>query len=304
MNKRGLKYKAGLLQRKYDFYAYLFLLPTFLVLFTFRIFPIFLALTLSFFKWDLIGEPSFTGIAQFAKLHSDPLYWKSIRNTIYYAIGTVPLNIFFALFIALLLNKRIKGIGTYRTIYFIPVITSVNAVSIVWKWIYNQDPSYGVLNQILGIAGVPPQKWLLDPALAMPCIIVMSVWKGLGYNVIIFLTGLKNIPRHLYEAAIVDGASRFQQFRKITWPLLTPVTFFILIMSTIGSFQVFSQIYMMTPMGGPMNSTSVIVFYLYKAAFSDFKFGYASAMAFELFLMIFTLTIIQKFVIEKRVHYQ
>ena len=172
---------------------------------------------------------------------------------------------------------------------------------IVWNFIYH--PDFGLLNKILGIFGISPIAWLQDPNWAMPAIILMSVWKGLGNNIIIFLTGLQNIPKHLYEAARIDGANRWQQFRHITWPMLSPTTFFIFTMSVIGSFQVFSQVYMMTPRGGPLKSTMVVVYYLYRKAFDQFEFGYALAMAFVLFLIIFACTLFNKLYVEKKVHY-
>ncbi len=283
-------------------FAYWFMLPTLIIILGFRVIPILYSFILAFFNWDLLSPAKFAGFRNFKILFHDPLFWKSIWNTLYFTGVSVPLNILFSMSIALLLNQKIKGMDTYRVIYFVPVITSINAVSIVWKLIYN--PNFGLANKVLGAMGLPGQRWLLDPKWAMLSIIIMSVWKTLGYNVIIFLTGLKNIPTHLYEAATVDGANRWHQFRHITWPLLSPVTFFILVMSIIGSFQVFAQIYMMTPGGGPMNSTTTIVFYLYKVGFGDFHFGYAAAIAFELFIMIFVMTLIQKLVVEKRVHYQ
>ncbi|MGB3976710.1 MAG: sugar ABC transporter permease [bacterium] len=293
-------------KRKYKpdrhYFAYFLLLPTLVIITTFHVLPIFYSFALSTLNWDLISKAQFVGLRNFRLLAGDALFWKSVWNTLYYTALSVPLTLIFSLSIAVLLNNKIKGIDIYRIIYFIPVITSINAVSIVWKLIYH--PNYGLLNKLLALVEIPPQRWLLDPKWAMASIVLMSVWKGLGYNVILFLTGLKNIPQHLYEAATVDGAGRWHKFRHITWPLLSPTTFFIFVMSIIGSFQVFSQIYMMTPGGGPMNSTMTVVFYLYKAGFGDFHFGYAAAIAFELFLMIFALTLVQKLFIEKRVHYQ
>ncbi|MCD4654398.1 sugar ABC transporter permease [bacterium] len=285
-----------------QYVAYLLLAPTVVIITAFHVLPIIYSSGLSTINWDLISEARFVGMRNFKLLAQDPLFWKSLWNTIYYTVLSVPMSILFSLSIAMLLSSKIKGIDAYRVIYFIPVITSINAVSIVWKLIYH--PNFGLLNQILESVGIPGQRWLLDPKWAMVAIVVMSVWKHLGYNVIIFLTGLKNIPTHLYEAATVDGAGKWSQFRHITWPLLSPITFFILVMSIIGSFQVFAQIYMMTPGGGPMNSTMTVVFYLYKVGFGDFHFGYAAAIAFELFIMIFALTLVQKLVVEKRVHYQ
>ncbi len=286
---------------KKDWGAYLYLMPVIIILVVFHVFPIFMSLGVSFFEWDLIGDANYVGIGNYTRLFDDPMFWKSIWNTIYYAALSIPLTILLSMGIAILLNNPIKGLGFYRTAYFIPVVTSINAVAIVWNFIYH--PDFGLLNKILGIFGISPIAWLQDPNWAMPAIILMSVWKGLGNNIIIFLTGLQNIPKHLYEAARIDGANRWQQFIHITWPLLSPTTFFIFTMSVIGSFQVFSQVYMMTPRGGPLKSTMVVVYYLYRKAFDQFEFGYALAMAFVLFLIIFACTLFNKLYVEKKVHY-
>lgn len=289
--------------KRNDWSAYIYLLPVLSILVFFQVMPILYSLAVSFYSWDLIGSPDWVGFGNYVRLFYDPMFYKSLFNTFKYALISVPLSIGCSMGIALLLNNPISAIGFYRTIYFIPVITSINAVAIVWNLIYHPDPNVGLLNKLLALIGVPPQTWLLDAFWALPCIIFMSVWKGLGYNVIIFLAGLQNIPKHLYEAAKIDGATRWQQFRHITWPMLSPTTFFIFVMSIIGSFQVFSQVYMMTPRGGPLKSTMVIVFYLYQKAFEAFEFGYALAIAFVLFIMIFSMTLFNKLYIEKKVHY-
>lgn len=288
-------------KRKKDWGAYLYLMPTVVILVAFHVLPIFYSLAVSFYEWDLIGQPEYVGVGNYSRLFDDPMFYKSLWNTVYYAAVSVPLSILFSLIIAMLLNNPISAIGLYRTIYFIPVITSINAVAIVWNFIYH--PDFGLLNKVLAIFSIDPRAWLQDPTWAMPAIIFMSVWKGLGHNVIIFLAGLQNIPRHLYEAARIDGASRWQQFRHITWPLLSPTTFFIFTISVIGSFQVFSQVYMMTPRGGPLKSTMVVVYYLYRKAFEQFEFGYALAAAFVLFVIIFACTLFNKLYLEKKVHY-
>ena len=246
---------------KVDWGAYLYLMPVVLILVAFHVLPIFYSLAVSFYEWDLIGSPEFIGTNNYKQLFHDPMFFKSIWNTIKYAVISVPLSIFLSMGIAILLNNPIKGIGVYRTIYFIPVITSINAVAIVWNFIYH--PDFGLLNKILSWFSIDPVAWLQDPDWALPAIIFMSVWKGLGHNIIIFLAGLQNIPKHLYEAARIDGASRWQQFKHITWPLLTPTTFFIFTMSTIGSFQVFSQVYS-DPKRRTLKSTMVVVYYLYR----------------------------------------
>ena len=288
-------------KRKQDWGAYLYLMPVVVILVAFHVLPIFYSLAVSFYEWDLIGQPEYVGTGNYARLLDDPMFYKSLWNTVYYAAVSVPLSIIFSLAIAMLLNNPISAIGIYRTIYFIPVITSINAVAIVWNFIYH--PDFGLLNKILDIFSIDPRAWLQDPDWAMPAIIFMSVWKGLGHNVIIFLAGLQNIPKHLYEAARIDGANRWHQFRHITWPLLSPTTFFIFTISTIGSFQVFSQVYMMTPRGGPLKSTMVVVYYLYRKAFEQFEFGYALAAAFVLFMIIFACTLFNKLYLEKKVHY-
>jgi multiple sugar transport system permease protein len=226
--------------------------------------------------------------------------------------------------IAMLLNTAIAGKGFYRTIYFLPVITSIAAISVVWKWIYNSE--YGLLNHWLGLERF---DWLQQnegifllaakklspavttlpmlvpegPSIAMLAVIVMSVWKGLGYNAVIFLAGLQNIPRELYEVAKIDGASAWSAFKNITWPLLSPTTYFILVVTTISSFQVFAQIWMLYD-GMPSESTRVIVMLLYDTAFKSNDFGYASALAYALFGIIFSLTMVQRKLAESRVHYQ
>ena len=288
-------------KNKKDWGAYLYLLPVIVILFIFHVLPIFLSLGVSFYEWDLIGSPEYVGTGNYTRLFDDPMFWKSIWNTIYYAALSIPLTIFLSMGIAILLNNPIRGLGFYRTAYFIPVVTSINAVAIVWNFIYH--PDFGLLNKVLEVFGINPVAWLQDPNWAMPAIIFMSVWKGLGNNIIIFLTGLQNIPKHLYEAARIDGANRWQQFVHVTWPMLSPTTFFIFTMSVIGSFQVFSQVYMMTPRGGPLKSTMVVVYYLYRKAFEQFEFGYALAMAFVLFLIIFACTLFNKLYVEKKVHY-
>jgi len=283
--------------------AYLYLLPATVILITFHFAPVFYAFYVSLLDWNYISpNPTFVGLGNYAALLKDADFLTSLLNTVYYVVGTVPTSMAVALFVAVLLNQKIRGLAWYRTAYFLPVITAANAVAIVWFWIYHPDYS-GLLNGLLDKVGLPIQSWLLDPKWAMPCIIAMSIWKGLGYNVVIFLAGLQNISAEYYEAAQIDGARGWQIFRHITWPLLSPTTFFVLIISVIGSFQVFSQVYVMTR-GGPLKSTLVVVYYLYKIGFEDFRMGYASSMAYALFVVIFVLTLLQRKYIGSRVHYQ
>ena len=292
------------IQRR-DFWDSLcFLSPSLIVFFVFIFLPIAIAFYLSMMKWDLLSaDKQFVGLTNYIYYLKDPFFYKVLLNTLYYAAAHIPLDLVFSLSLALLLNKKLKGLSFYRTVYFIPVISSMVAVSAVWIWIYEPE-SGGLANYFLSLLGISPLGWLNDPKWAMPAIIIMSVWKGLGYNIIIFLAGLQNIPDSYYEAARVDGANAWQQFRNVTLPLLSPITYFVVLMGIINSFKVFTQIEVMTPEGGPLNTTSVLVFYLYQEAFHKYRFGRASALAFILFIIVIAITMIQRAYSEKRVHYE
>jgi ABC-type sugar transport system permease subunit len=276
--------------------AYLFLTPGLALFLLFVLIPVIAAFYLSFCRYDIIHSPTWIGLRNYSRIGQDlqthGVFYLSLRNTAQYAIGTIPLGMVLALALALLLNAGLRGVTLYRTTYYLPVVTSLVAVSLVWMWIY--DPSYGLLNHLLmKLSGgrISPQSWLGDPGQAMPAIIAMSIWRGLGYNMVIYLAGLQGIPDHLYEAAVLDGASPWQRFRAITWPLLKPTTAFIFVISTIGASQVFAQVYVMTN-GGPNNATTTIVHQIFQNAFSFMKMGYASAMAFVLFGLILALSLI------------
>ncbi len=282
--------------------GYAFLAPSFIVLAVFTYFPVAYALGLSFFKWRILrGDPTFNGLTNYQLLLASEDFWQAIWNTVYFAVGSIPTGMAIALFIAILLNRPMRALSIYRTAYFLPTVTSMVAVSVVWMWIYH--PDVGLMNYFLELVHLPAIRWLNDPRWAMPALILLGVWKGLGYNVIIYLAGLQNIPQHLYEAAQIDGANRWQLFRHITWPLLTPTSFLILVMAVINSFQAFTEFHVMTQ-GGPLGSTTVIVYYLYQQAFQQFNMGYGSAVAIALFLIILGLTLIQNRVLGPRVHYQ
>ena len=279
-----------------------FLSPSLIILVIFVIIPVLWAFRLSFTSWEARSTAQeFIGVSNYVNLLGSEDLWRAIRNTLYFTAIKIPLDIVLALGIALVLNQKLRGIGLFRTAYFLPVITSVVAVSAIWRVIYN--PSFGLANRALEFLSLPPQRWLSDPALAMPAVTLVALWKGLGYDVVIFLAGLQGIPRVYYEAAEIDGASTWQRFRHITIPLLSPITYFVLVIGIINSFKVFSQIHVLTPDGGPLNSTEVVVFYIYRLAFQEFKFGQASAVAFILFAIVLAITFIQRRVIEPRVHY-
>lgn len=292
------------IQRRDFLDSILFLSPSLLVFFIFIFLPIAMALYLSLMKWDLLSaDKQFVGLKNYIYYLKNPFFYKVLLNTLYYAAVRIPLDLVISLSLALLLNKKLRGLSFYRTIYFVPVISSMVAVSAVWIWIYEPEVG-GLANYFLNLFSISPLAWLNDPHWAMPAIIIMSVWKGLGYNIIIFLAGLQNIPNTYYEAARVDGANSWQQFRRVTLPLLSPITYFVVLMGIINSLKLFTQIEVMTPEGGPLNSTSVLVFYLYQEAFRKYRFGRASALAFILFIIVIIITMIQRTYSEKRVHYQ
>ncbi len=297
--------------------------PALVLLLVFRFFPIAYAFLLSFQDWGIGGSKGFIGLSNYKWLLQDPFFWQSFWNTINYAIIAVPLSLIVSLFIAALLNKGLKALGLYRTIYFLPVITSMVAVSIVWKWLY--DPQRGVFNYFLTTLGLSPLKWLEEPrgiielmvgkelpyllkgpSLALVSIAFMSVWKSMGYNIVIFLAGLKNIPDVYYEAAKIDGAGPWQTIKNVTLPLLSPTTFYVAIMTTIASLQIFAPIWLMTgpPPGGPLGRTSVVIYYLYQKGYEEYQVGYGTAIAFAFFLFVLAITIFQKTVLEKRVYYE
>jgi len=296
------KYLSKKVNRNEFYTALICLFPSLVIGMTFVIIPIIMVIYLSFTKWDLISETKdFIGLANYIYLFKNPKFLKSISNTFYFAAVQIPLDLVFSLFFAFLLDKKIRGLRFFRAIYFAPVVTSMVAVSAIWLWFY--DPQFGLFNYILKQIGFSPLKWLYDPNWAMPAIVIMSVWKGLGYNIVIFLAGLQNIPESYYEAADIDGASNWKKFQYITLPLLSPVTYFVILISIINSFKVFTQISVMTPRGGPLYSTGVMVFYIYQQGFEGYKIGRASAAAMILFLGVLAITFVQKRVGEKRVHY-
>lgn len=281
--------------------AYLFLTPTIIGLVAFNIWPIFASAFYSLTSWDIITKPVFIGFDNFRAFADDFQFNASFFNTLTYTFVSVPLMIIIPFILALLVNTQNRGSIVYRVCYFLPVITSTVAVATVWFWIYN--PDFGLINlllyQVFGIAG---PNWLGSKQWAMPAVIIMSVWKGLGYNMVIFLAGLQSVPNSLYEAARIDGASKWQQMTRITIPMVSPTTFFILITTLISAFQVFEQTYVLTS-GGPYYSTMTMVFYTYQQAFVHFRMGYASALAWVLFIVTMVFTFIQMYFQKKWVQY-
>ena len=276
--------------------AYFFLAPAVIAIFIFFFIPVIAAFVMSFTDFDIYALGNFNtirfiGFNNYSKLFEDPLFWQSLQNTIYYVVLATPLAIAVSLGAAILLNsKLIKYKGFFRLSYFIPYITTLVAVAIVWRFIYH--PKFGILNYFLGLFGVDPIDWLGNPNLAMPAIVIMSVWKTFGYNMIIFIAGLQNIPEDLYEAASLEGANEWQKFKTVTIPMLAPTTLFVSIITIVGYFQLFAEPYIMTQ-GGPLNKTLSIVQYMYQQGFRWWNMGYSASISFVLFFIILVVTILQ-----------
>ncbi len=271
-------------KRELIFFA--FVLPSFLGCVIFIFLPSVFSFILSFFKWNLISEIKFTGFLNYIDLLTSEDFWLILKNTIVYAVSVTVFATFIPLILASIIKNKILGKEIYKTAYFLPFITPMIVVAMVWQWIF--DPNIGIVNYILK----SNLQWLYDSNLAMPALIFVSVWKLIGYNMIIFISGFSTINEQVYEAAKIDGATNKRIFFNITIPLLSPTIFFVLLITTISSFQVFDLIYLMTQ-GGPENSTNILVYWLYKNAFEFFNIGKASAIAYILFVFILTLTIIQ-----------
>jgi len=279
------------MRRNWD--AYLYLAPGLLLFSVFTVFALGFAFYLTFHEWNII-EPDrpFIGLENYRDMLEDERFRRSVYNTMYFTGASVPLTMLIGLGVALLLNQPLRGRGILRTLYFLPVVTPFVVVAIVWKWLYNGD--FGLFNYYLLKTHLidEPLLWLADKNLAMPAVILMSVWGGVGFSMVVYLAGLQSIPEELYDAAKVDGAGAFARLRYVTIPMLRPTTLFLLVMGIIGSFQVFTQIFVMTS-GGPVDRTTTMVFYIYEAAFKFYEMGYASTLAYVLFAMLFVFTLIQ-----------
>ncbi|HHX39278.1 MAG TPA: sugar ABC transporter permease [Armatimonadetes bacterium] len=302
-----------------SFQAYTFLLPALVIIGVFHVFAIFYAVYISLHDWSILKE-AYIGLANYSKLLADPEFRQSLLVTLWYVIGTVPVGLALSLGVAVLLFRPLRGVGFYRTLFFLPYITSLVAAAAVWQWMYN--PDYGVLNLALARLGLPAQQWLLEPrgvfglalaplgislpewaagpSLALVSIIVMSIWSGLGFNVIVYLAGLGSIPRELQEAARVDGAGEWQVFRQVTVPLLSPTTFFLVIIATIRAFQAFNQIYVMSP-NDP--TTRTLTMFIFQTFYGSSRAGYGAAAAMALFVILLLLTIAQMRLGQEKVHY-
>jgi ABC-type sugar transport system permease subunit len=323
----------GHARRRESFEAYLYVAPAAVILLVFWFIPVGFSILVSFTDWvgaSKLSTVKWTGFENYSRALKDADFRQILYNTINYVVYSVPLTIAVSLGVAVLMNSKIRGRNFFRTVYFLPYITTWVAISIVFKYVFNEQ--FGLANYMLEKSGLPTFGWLGEsrgviemllrdglklplpghihpllagPSLAMFSVIITSVWRDVGYFMVIFLAGLQNIDRSFYEAAEIDGASAWQRFRHVTWPLLSPTTFFILIISMIAAFKVFVPMYIMTPNGGPGRTTETLVFYLYKVGFLGYReLGYASAVAYILFVIILLLTIFQNRIFGRKVHYE
>lgn len=295
------QYKAKTsLRHKRERWFYLLISPWLIGFLLFQAGPLLAGFFLAFVDWPLPQAPQWVGLDHFSRLIHDSLFSKTLTNTAYYALGSVPLGLALGLSLALLLNRNGRLLPLFRTIFFLPVVVSSVALVLLWGWIFNGR--YGLLNNLLSIIGIQGPAWLQDEQWAMPALILMSLWL-VGVNMVIYLAALQQIPSVLYEAAAMDGAGYTKRLRHITWPMLSPVTFYLLIVNLIGAFQVFTPTYILTQ-GGPNNATLTLPLYIYQTAFTYGDFGYASALATVLFLAIVALTVIQFRLADRWVFYR
>jgi multiple sugar transport system permease protein len=286
MNRKKRTSSAANEQR----WGYFFIAPQFIGLLLFAVIPVIQSLGISFTQWNILEPPVFAGLANYKKLLTNPFTWKLFANTTYFIVGHIIVTTTVALLVAMALSNDLRGFILFRTLYFLPHVTSTVAISLVWQWLFH--PDYGLVNAALANFGIPPFGWYTSMAGAMPTLILLTVWQMTGYYMVIFLAGLNGISRTYYEAARIDGANKVQVFFKITLPLLTPTLLFILTMMFIGGFQLFNEPYMLTR-GGPADSTRTIVLEIYNTAFLYFRMGDAAVYSWILFVIIFVVTLIQ-----------
>lgn len=282
-------------------WAYFFLAPTIIGLAAFTLGPALASLVLAFFATNFITQMEMVGLSNFLELLTDDVFWISLGNTLVYVVGHIAPTVVLALALAIVLNQPIRGRSIFRTIYFLPVVAPVVSTSLVWAWAYQTE--FGVFNFFLKSLGLPAAPWLTSSSWAMLSVIIWSVWASIGYPIIIYLAALQNVPREQIEASKLDGAGAWQTFRYVTFPAISPTTFFIVVLQFIGAFQVFTQMYVMTQ-GGPGYATYTIVMYLYYRAWDSFRFGYASAVAVMLFIILALVTLVQFRLQKEWVYYE
>ena len=289
--------------------AYLFLLPSFIGFVVFVVIPVVAAFVLSFVNWNLLSPPEYAGVANYRQLLTQDAVFRTVfGNTLYFTVTIVPLQLMLGLGLAVVLNQGLRGMTAYRVVYFMPVVTNIVAAALVFQWIFNRD--FGIISaplwrlaEITATPAFAPPDWLNDPTWAKPAVVLLTLWKNVGFTMVIYLAGLQAIPASLYEAAKVDGAGAWQRFRHLTVPLVSPTTFFLLIIQMIGAFQLFSEAFVMTR-GGPAQATLTIAYYIYQNAFEFGRMGKASAIAWVLFVVIFLFTFLQNRLQRRWVHYE
>ncbi|KUJ82979.1 sugar ABC transporter permease [Microbulbifer flavimaris] len=286
------------MQKSEGLAPYLFLIPACAIIGGFVLYPMLHAIAASLTDYNMITESRFVGADNYRKLIKDPFFWNSLGNTLLYLVVVVPFLVIAPIFLALLVNKSLAGIKIFRAIFYLPVITSLVVTGLIWKWVYEEQ---GILNYFLLSTGITdnPVAFLTDPANALFSVMAVTIWTGLGYYMVIYLAGLQSIPRHLYEAAEVEGVSKWQQTIHITIPLLKPSIAIVAVMSSIAAMKVFEEVYVMTQ-GGPLDATKTLVYFIYQSAFEEFEMGYASAAGVVLFLLTLGLSMINLFVLRKR----
>lgn len=290
--------KSGL-EASRNRWGIVFILPQLISLICLGLIPIVIAFVLSFYEWNGFSSPAFIGLDNFRSVFSDPDTMTAVKNTLLYAIIYVPCSIALALLLAVLLNNAM-GKMFYRAVFFLPQVVTSVGIAVVWSWIY--QPQFGILNMVLNYFGIEGREWLRDPATAMGAVIVMSIWWGLGYNIVLFLAGLQNVPRAYTDAARIDGANAAQVFFRITVPLISPTTLLVTITTMINAFQVFDQMFLLTS-GGPAKKTYTLAIHIYQTAFKSFELGKASTIALILFLVVVIISAVQFKLSNQWVHY-
>jgi multiple sugar transport system permease protein len=273
----------------------------------FTAYPIVFTFYLSFTEYKIVDAPTFIGLRNYVEMFSDELFLKSLSATIYYSVLAIPLTLITGFMVAILMNQKVRGISIYRTIWYLPTLVPAAAAAALWRWILNRD--FGLLNNLLDFFGIPGPGWLIEPGLTIPSLVMIGLWMGLGGTMLVFLAGLQGLPQQLYEAAEIDGAGTFGQFRHITVPMMSPIIFYNLVLGIIGSFQVFTIVYLIyTPTGtgssGPEDSALMYMVFLYRNAFQYFNVGYAAALSWLLFLVIVGLTLVMFRLQRRWVYYE
>jgi ABC-type sugar transport system permease subunit len=287
--------------RRDEWWAAVFLGPNLILFCVFTAFPVVFGLAVSFVNWNIVEPWTFAGLANYRHLFEDPLFWKTIGNSLYYTVGVLPTSLALSLFFAILLNQHLWARGFWRGLFFLPMVTSGVAIALIWKWLYAYQ--FGAVNSLVVLFGVPRQNWLFNQTLVMPAVIVVAIWAAMPVQIIFFLAALQGVPKDLYEAVAIDGANRWQSFRHVTWPMITPTTFFLLLITFIQSMTGGFDIVWNLTQGGPLDATNLYVVNLFRTAFVYFQMGYASAMAYALFLVVLVVTIFQWKAQKQWVHY-